>query len=279
MPYTLVVTDSTCDLPKEWVQKYDIRIVPTYVQFGQESLADDGVQLTRQDFYNRLASESILPTTSSTPLGQTIETMSRALQEAQYVIAITASSTLSSIHNVFRLAANNTDPDRVTLIDSRSLSMGLGWQIMAIVDMLQTDKMPAEIQKAVLAMQSRVDVWAALDTMEFLRRSGRVSWAASRVGGWLQIKPIVYVHDGVVTSAGRTRTSPRMFEALVRLAHESAPLERLAVMHTNRLEDAKRLADALSDIHPPHEQTIVDVTPVIGVHVGPHGLGLGIVRQ
>jgi DegV family protein with EDD domain len=279
MPHILVVTDSTCDLPKTWVEKHDIRVVPTYVQFGQESLADDGIQLTRQAFYTRLAFGSIMPTTSSTPLGETINTISQALGEADYVIAITAASTLSSIYNVFRLAAENTDPDRVTLIDSGQLSMGLGWQIMTILDLIQQGRTPADIRDAMIAMQPRIDVWAALDTMEFLRRSGRVSWAASMVGSWLQIKPIVHLHGGIVTQAGRTRTSPRMFEALVKIAHEAAPLERLAVMHSNRFDDACRLADALSDIHPPHEQTIVDVTPVIGVHVGPHGLGLGLVRQ
>ncbi|MBI5957655.1 MAG: DegV family protein [Chloroflexi bacterium] len=279
MPRTLVMTDSTCDLPPEWVRRFDIRIVPTYVQYGLESLADDGVQLTRTDFYRRLATNEALPTTSAPPLGQTHQIMAQALDDADHVVALTAPAKLSGIYNTFRLSAEQLGRERVTLIDSGMLSMGLGWMVITAAEAAQQGAEPVEIKKAVANMGPRVDVWAALDTVEYLRRSGRVGWAAAMMSQLLQIKPVIRLYDSEVTALTRVRTSQRAFDTLVELAHKAAPLERLAVLHTNNLPGARRLAETLADIHPAHEPVMVDVTPVIGVHVGPNGLGLGIVRQ
>ena len=279
MSRILIMSDSTCDLPPEWIRRYDIRIVPTYVHFAQESLADDGVQLRRTDFYRRLAASSIRPTTAAPPLGQTVEIMAQALEDADHVVALTAPAELSAIFNIFRLAAEQLAPERVTVIDSRMVTMGLGWQVIEAAEMAAAGSTPAQIEAVVRAMQPRIDVWAALDTLEYLRRSGRVGWAAAFVGDLFRIKPIIRLHDAVVSSVTRVRTSQNAFHALVDLAHQAAPLERLAVLHTNHLERARELVAALADIHPQGDVPIVDVTPVIGVHVGPKGLGLGLVRK
>jgi len=279
MPQIAIVTDSTCDLPSDWVAKYGIRVVPTYVQFGSESLADDGVQLTRAEFYRRLQTADPLPTTAAGPPGLPQEAFTEALKEADHVIGITAASKLSGIFNTFRIAAEETDPSRVTLIDSGMTTMGLGWQVLTAAEMAAAGEDVASIVAYVEAMRARSEVWAALDTMEYLRRSGRVGWAAAMVGSLFQIKPIIRLHDSVVSSVTRARTSQRAFATLVELAHQAAPLERLAVLHTVNPSGAARLLEALSDIRPEHTVATVDVTPVIGVHVGPQALGLSIVRK
>lgn len=279
MTRILVMTDSTCDLPLEWVRRFDVRVVPTYVHFGQESLADDGVQLTRTDFYRRMAASTVLPTTAAPPPGETLDVMKKALADADHVIALTAPVALSGIYNTFRLAAEQTDPRRVTLIDSSMVSMGMGWQVVIAAEMARAGATPAEIEAANRLIQPRTDVWAALDTLEYVRRSGRVSWAAAMVGNLFQVKPLIRLHDSVVSSVTRVRTSQRAFQTLVELAHRAAPLDRLAIMHTTNPDGAQRLLEALTDIHPDHEPVLVEVTPVIGVHVGPNGLGLGVVRK
>lgn len=279
MAKILVMTDSTCDLPADWVRQYDVRIVPTYVQFGLESLADDGVQLTRPAFYQRLTASQHLPTTAAPPLGQAVDVLTKALQDADHVVAITAPALLSGIHSIFKLAAEQTDPARVTVIDSQMVSMGLGWQVVEACQMAQQGASPEAIQARLVAMQPLTDVYAALDTFEYLRRSGRVGWAAAILGGFLQVKPLIRLHMSVVSSQGRVRTRERAFEALVALVHEVAPLSRLAVLHTANPQAAQRLAQAIEDIYPPDSPVpIVEVTPVIGVHVGPNALGFGIVR-
>src|SRR5690554_1152644 len=276
----LVMTDSTCDLPEEWVRQHDIRIVPTYVQFDQESLADDGVQLTRGAFYERLASADELPTTAAPPPGQSLEVMAQALADAEHVIAVCAPAALSGIFNTFRLAAEQTDPNRVTLIDSQMVSMGLGWQVIEAAEMAGAGASPADIRQQLIAMQRRIDVYAALDIFEYLRRSGRVGWAKTAIGSFLQVKPLIRLHLSEVSSLARVRTTHRAFDRLVQLACEAAPLNRLAILHTANLQGAELLLDALSDVCPPDSPCpIVEVTPVIGVHVGPKGLGLGLVRK
>ncbi|HML22195.1 MAG TPA: DegV family protein [Aggregatilinea sp.] len=279
MARILVVTDSTCDLPAEWIRQYDIRIVPTYVQFGQESFADDGVQITRTEFYHRMVSSPFHPTTAAGSVGETSEAMARALNDADHVIGITAAAQLSGLFNTFRLAAEDTDPARVTLIDSRQTSMGLGWQVYVAASMAQAGASVETITLRIQRMQPFIEVYAALDTMEHLRRSGRVGWATAVMGNLFQIKPIVSLHEGVVSSVARVRTSHRLFEALVELAHHLAPFDYLAIMHTVNPNGAQRLRDALADIRPETPVPIVDATPVLGVHVGPNGIGLGIVRK
>ncbi len=275
----LIMTDSTCDLPQEWVQRYDIRVVPTYVQFGTESLADDGVQLTRADFYRRLVDAPVYPTTSAPPLGQTQQMMARALDEAEHVIAITAPAKLSSIYNTFRLAAEALAPRRVTLIDSTQLSMGLGWQVLTAAEMAAAGADVDAIRAAVRAMQPRTHIWAALSNIQSLRRSGRVGWAAAWIGDFFKIKPIIHLHDSEVHSASRVRTTRRAFDTLIKLAREAAPFSHFALLHTGNPAGAQRLGEALSDVFPRREVVTVEVTPVIGVHVGANGLGVAVVRQ
>lgn len=279
MTRILVMTDSTCDLPRPWLERYDIRVVPTYVHFGLESQADDGVQLTRTEFYRRLVARDEVVATSAPPVGQVVEVMSKALAEAEHVIAITAPAKLSGIFNTFRLAAEQTAPDRVTLIDSGTISMGLGWLVLLAAEGAAADLSPVAIAETVYQAVPRVEVWAALDTFEYLRRSGRIGWARAAVGELFQIKPIIRLYDGVVSSVTRARTAQRAFATLVELVRAAAPLDRLAVMHSNFPEGGERLAQELADLVPDAEIPIVDITPVIGVHVGPHGLGAAVIRS
>lgn len=279
MTRILVMTDSTCDLPRPWLERYDIRVVPTYVHFGLESLADDGVQLTRAEFYRRLVARNEAVATSAPPVGQVVEVMSKALAEAEHVIAITAPAKLSGIFNTFRLAAEQTAPDRVTLIDSGTISMGLGWLVLLAAEKATVGLSPVAIAETIYQAVPRVEVWAALDTFEYLRRSGRIGWARAAVGELFQIKPIIRLYDGVVSSVTRARTAQRAFATLVELVRAAAPLDRLAVMHSNFPEGGERLAQELADLVPDAEIPIVDITPVIGVHVGPHGLGTAVIRS
>jgi DegV family protein with EDD domain len=273
------MTDSTCDLPQSWIARHDIRVVPTYVHFGLESLADDGVQLTRQDFYRRLSAASELPKTSAPPPGQVLDTMKQALADAEHVIAITAPAKLSAIFSTFRLAADQSAPERVTLIDSGTVSMALGWLVMLAAERAGAGASPSAISAEVRAAIPSADLWAALDTLEYVRRSGRVGWATALVGELFHIKPVIRLYDGVVSSVTRTRTAQRSLATLVELARGAAPLERLAVMHSNHPQGGQQLAEALSGITPAAEIVVVDITPVLGVHVGPKALGIAVLRK
>lgn len=279
MQRVLVLTDSTSDIPPAWAQRLGIHVVPVYVHFGLESLRDDGIELSRDTFYQRLTTDPQHPTTSAPSPGEFETALTEMLAGADHVIGITAPARLSGIYNALRIAAERVAPDRVTLVDSQSLSMGLGWQAIIAAEMVQAGHDPAAVKAHLTGMHDRILVWAALDTLDYLRRSGRVSWARAMLGTLFNIKPIVRVQYSAVESASRVRTTRRALEQMIEYAHQAAPVERLAVMHTRNLAGAQRLVAALSDIHPSTEIAIVEATPVLGVHVGPYGLGLAVVKQ
>ncbi len=273
-----IVTDSTADLDPRWVERYDIQIVPAFVNFEDESFPDDGIAITRPDFYVRLAQTSKLPTTAAPPPGLAEEAFRKALEGADHVVALSVAAALSSIYDGMALAARNVDEKRITLVDSGLLSMGLGWQVLAAAESAASGASVEAIVAAANSVRRRTRLYAALDTMEYLRRSGRVSWAAASLGALLQIKPIVSVQDGKVESVARVRTLKKAFTKVAQLGRAEAPLERLAVLHSNAPDRAEQLREMLADIVPANYITITDVTTAIGTHVGPGGIGLATVQ-
>lgn len=267
------VTDSTCDLPREIIEKYQIGVIPTFINYRDQSIADDGLDLTREEFYRQLPSMNPFPTTSAMPPALAEEIITRKFEDADHLFLISVASKLSGVYNIMRLSASKLPADRVTLIDSQSVTLGLGFQVLAGAETAEATGDVAQVRAAVENVRQKAHVYAALETMEFLRRSGRVGWAAAGLGALLQIKPIIEVYDGDVKSVNRVRTFGRAVEELVRLANAKTPLERLAVLYISDHADAERLRERLADIAPPNT-LVVSVTPTIGSHVGTGGVGV-----
>ncbi len=272
------VTDSTCDLPHDIIERYGIAVIPTFINYRDQSIADDGLDLTREEFYRQLPSMNPFPTTSAMPPALAEEIILRQFDGADHLFLISVASKLSGVYNIMRLSATKLPGDRVTLIDSQSVTLGLGFQVLAGAEAAAATGDVAQVRAAVEHVRKRAHVYAALETMEFLRRSGRVGWAAAGIGALLQIKPIIEVYDGEVKSVNRVRTFGRAVEDLIRLAHEESPLERLAILYIADHAAADQLRDRLSDIAPPNVLA-VSITPTIGSHVGTGGLGIVTVGQ
>jgi DegV family protein with EDD domain len=268
-----IVTDSTADLPPELAG--DIASVPCYVQFGAESYLD-GVDLTREQFYERLTRDPVLPKTAAPSAGLFEETYRRVAAANDQIISLHVAATLSSMQNSARLGGQALAGTPVTVYNSESLSMGLGWLCIAAARAARAGKTLNEIVALLDDMKTRTHVLAALDTLEFMRRSGRVGWAAALVGQWLHIKPIVSVRRGLVSLVARVRTRAQALQRLTELVIRLGPLEHLAVMHTTAQATAQQLARTLAHLAPP-PIPIGEVTPIIGTHVGPHGVGLAAV--
>lgn len=274
-----VVTDSTCDLPREWVEQWDITVIPTLLQIDGQSLLDDGVQISREEYYRRLPAMKQLPTTSACPLGLSRDLIARAKAGADHLILLTPPASLSAIHNNFRLAADEMAPGAYTLIDSGQTSMGLGWIALGAAQAARTGASLETIRQRIDSLKRRTHVYAALSTLENLRRSGRVNWLIAMAGTLLQIKPLIRLYQGDVSLVERIRTFRRATERLIQLGKAHAPLERLAVLHTNNLEDAHVVLNALSAVFPPEQVVIRNVNPVLGTHVGASGVGIALVTQ
>lgn len=272
-----IVTDSTSDVPSETAAQLGITVVPAYVQIADHSYRDEpGKGFSREDFYAQLPTLPSVPTTAVPPAREFAAAYRSLAGEADEVIAIVLSASLSGMHNVARLGAQDVPDLRVHVVDSGQLSMGLGWMVIAAAEAAAEGQSGQEILALIEDMRSRVRVYATLDTLEYMRRGGRVSWARAKAAQMLRLKPIIQVFLGQVSDLGRTRTRRRAIERLVELARAQAPLERLAILHTYAPE-VKDLRRRLIDLCPSKQVLTAPVTTIIGAHVGPRGLGVATV--
>jgi DegV family protein with EDD domain len=271
-----IVTDSTCDLSEAVVTEHGITVVPLYINFGDQSYLD-GVELSRQEFYERLPDCDLPPTTAAPGPEVFRQAYERLADEgATEVLSIHVSISLSAIVDVARLAAQETDAAPVTVLDSRQLSLGTGFLVqtaaLAAAEGFPMDEIIPLLEEQI----SRSHVFAALDTLEFLRRSGRMHWAMATLGTVLQIKPLLRMYDGNPT-AERVRTRRRAIERLISLLSDLVPLEQVALVHTHIPDRAEELRQQVQHLLPEGEVLSMDITPVIGAHIGPGAMGFACV--
>ena len=270
MSQIAIVTDSTSDIPAALADQMGIYIVPNLLVIEDQEV-EDGRGISRQEFYERLPAMKTQPTTATASSGA-YQLLYENLFSQGYtsIISIHTSSLLSGIINAANTAAQAFD-GRVHVIDSQSVSLGLGFQVLTAAHNALSQ--PIETVLALLAeIHQHVRVMAMLDTLEYLRRSGRVSWARARLGDFLNIKPIIEVRAGKVHSLGETRTRRKGIDQLLHLLEGCGPLEKLAILHTNAASDAQMILDKLQQ-QISSTPLIIHVTTIIGTHVGPNGLG------
>jgi DegV family protein with EDD domain len=278
-----ILTDSTCDLPPQVAERLGIAVVPAYVQVGNHSYRDEpnpSHGLSREEFYSQLSTMSDSPTTAVPPAHDFATAYRNLASETDEVIAIVISTNLSGMYNVASLGAQEVPEVRVHVIDSEQISIGAGWLVIAAAEAAAEGKGSPEILALVEDMKHRVHVYAMLDTLEYMRRSGRVSWARAKAAQMLRVKPIVEVHLGQVKDVGRTRTRSQAIDQLVEFVCALGPLERLAFLHTYAPDlDAfrHRLTERCVRSSLPELLLTVVVTTIIGAHIGPRALGVAAV--
>ncbi|MFC1959340.1 DegV family protein [Chloroflexota bacterium] len=274
-----LITDSSSDIPAELVGRYDITIVPNVVNIGNKSYLDDGKEITREDFYEQMPAMSELPKTAACPLGLTRELVAAKAAEADHLILVAVSPKLSSIYNNFRLAAEEFSPGRYTLIDSGQTTMGEGFQVIQAAEMAEEGASLDAIVAALDSLRKRTQIFAVLNTLENLRKSGRVGWATATAGRLLQLKPMIELSQGDVSSIGNIRTFKRAAAKLLETGLSYGPLDRLAVMHTNNPEAAEKLRQGLASVYPLDKIPMMNVNPGLGVHVGAQALGIALTTK
>lgn len=276
-----LVTDSPSDLPEDMVQLHKVEVVPaTLVLEGRPYV--DGIQISREEFYERLPTLSASPTTAS-PSGGDFAARFRKLFESgcEQVICILTAEKLTSMADIARKAAEDF-AGRVSVVESGSLSMGTGFQVLEAAKAIEKGLPLADVLEVVRSVRERVRVYAALDTIEYVRRSGRVPQAIGALGGLLKIKPVVELREGVVKPLDVPRTTRKATEKLASLLAELGPLEQLSILHTNAEKRAREFLAQATAAHGcalPGDIRILNVTSVIGTHVGPMGLGIAAVKS
>ena len=274
-----IVTDSTSDLPNYLIEQHELEVIPTLLILDGKEYAD-GPGISRDDFYKRLPSLRTPPTTAAPSIGEFAARYDSLLARGcDHILSIHAAGQLTTIVNSARQAAQEF-PDKITVIDSLSLSLGLGFQAIAAAEAAE-DGLDAALD-AIQSTRKRLRVSAALDTMENLKRSGRIPAALTFFGGLLNIKPMIELTDGEVKAIGAVRTTRQANERMLNFLLQGGPLERLAILHTGAEPRARELLNALmqkASQSVPRDILMVNVTTVIGTHVGPNGLGFAAVKK
>jgi len=267
-----IVTDSTADIPPEQAAALGITVIPAMVTVGGESYAD-GQGLVRSELYRGMEAQRELPTTAS-PSPMVFEAAYQRLLAggAQGVVSIHVASQLSSIH-AMATQAGKRFPGKVQVVDSGQLSLGLGFQVVEAAAAAAAGGDPESIVHTAEAVRRRVRLIAMLNTLEYVRRSGRVSWLRASVSDILQVKLLVRVDGGNVERLALVRTLRRALDELAGLVQAWGPLGRLAVLHTAAQAEAERLAGRLA-AETGLDPWVVEATTVIGVHIGPGALGI-----
>ena len=267
-----IVTDSTADIPANLAAHYAIRVIPAILVINGQSI-QDGVDISRQAFYQQLPAFHSHPTTA-TPSPEQFTQIYKGLfqQGAQSILSIHIASELSGIFSTASLAAQAFG-GKVRVIDSRSLSMGIGYQVLAAAQAAINYNTLENIIERLHNIRQRIRVIAMLDTLTYIHRSGRVSWTKARIGSLLNIKPFIEIKDGEVINLSNARTRQRGIAQIKKFVTAWGPLEQIAILHSNAGKDAKQLHFDITSSQSV-DSIIVDITPTIGVHVGPNGLGI-----
>ena len=273
-----VVTDSTCDLPQDVIRKLDITVVPLYINIGDKGFLD-GIDITRKDFYTNLPNYEVHPTTA-TPSIETFKTIYMELAEngAEEILSIHISESLSATVKIAESAAREFKDIPLTVRDSQQLSLGTGFQVELAAKMAKDGKSMKVITKALDDLMPRTFVTAGLDTLEFLRRSGRMNVFLAGIGSLLQLKPILTMKQGLPGSE-KVRSSNKANERLITMLKDNLPIERFAMLHTNAAEKAEAFRIQVMDFLPKQKVISMDITPVIGAHIGPGAVGYAMVSE
>jgi len=273
-----IVTDSTCDLPEQTVSRHKISVIPLHINQADNSFRD-GVDLSREEFYTQLPEYKPAPSTAA-PSPEVFRQQFDQLADegAQSILSIHISESLSATVNSARMAAEQFKRIPVTVLDSTQLSLGLGFIVENAAQMAELGHKMEEIIDNLRGLMKRTYVFASLKTLEYLRRSGRMHFALARLGEILQIKPLLHMNQGEPT-AHRARTQRRATERLMEWLREYAPYERLAIVHAGVQAEAEAMRERIKEFLPDGEIPIVQITPVLGSHLGIGALGFACVSS
>jgi DegV family protein with EDD domain len=270
-----IVTDSTADLPPALQERFGLGVVPLVVNWDGQTFRDK-IDLTTAEFYRRLRSTKSLPKTGAPSLAAFEAVFRDQLKQHTAVISLNLASHLSGTFDVAKKAAESVDPRRISVIDSGSVSVCLGWLAEIAANLAQKGQEAAAIVEQLEETRGRMRILALLETLQFLQRGGRIGRAAALAGTLLSVKPILSVRDGEVAPVERVRTMNGAMRRLVELVVAMGPVERLGVVDGDSAGHAGEVATQLRAHYPDLEIDRRELGPVVGTHGGPGVVGVGV---
>ena len=253
--------------------------MPLNVHFGTDTFRD-GIDLSADEFYERLVASPRPPTTSQPSVGAFLEVYQKALEGADGVVSVHISAKVSGTWNSAVQAREQlSDSSKVTVVDTGQASMGLGWVAVAAARAAQAGASMDEVASLARSAAEQVRVLFLVDTLEYLQKGGRIGKAQAMFGSVLAIKPLLTIQEGEVHPLERVRTRGKGVARLVQLVQEAAPLQSMAVLYTTTEDEARALAERLSPCVPSGQVIVGRLGTVVGTYAGPGLLGVGWVPQ
>ena len=271
-----VVTDSLASMPADLIEQYDIKVAPQVLIWGEETYLD-GVDITPSEFYARLETAEVMPTTSQATIASFKEIFEPLVAEGRQIVAIVGSTELTATMNSAEQAKAMFPHATIEIIDSLGVAMSLGFQVLATARAVEEGKSYQEIVAIARQAKEHTGVMFVVDTLEFLHRGGRIGGASRLLGTALNLKPLLELRDGRVESVEKIRTKAKAYSRLLDVVEErlsGKPQVRLSSLHAAAEEEARELMDKAVKRCNPVETIYSEVTPVVGTHAGPGTVGL-----
>jgi DegV family protein with EDD domain len=272
---TKVVTDSTSDLPTSVIRELDITVVPALIQFG-DKVYRDSVDLSTDEFYRKLQTNSFLHKTSPASPGTFGEIYTRLAHEADGIVSIHVSAKMSATYDAARLGSKDLKCP-ISIIDSQTASMACGLLVIIAARASRDGASLSEIEALVRAAVPRTVTYGVFGTLEYLYKGGRIGRAQAFLGGILKLNPILAIRAGEILPIARVRTRPKAVERLCEILRESGVPQEMPVMSTTEPDEAEALAQRLSPIFPPERMYRASIGPAVGTYVGPGAVGVSVI--
>ncbi len=275
-----VVTDSSSDMPRDIAEQYGISVIPQKVIFGTEELRG-GVDITGDEFYQRVSTSPTLPTTSQASPGEFRELYESIAGGTDGIVSVHVSGELSGTVDSARSGGDQADIEcPVEVVDSLQASMGTGLIAIAAARVAQEGGDMQQVVDAAQAAVSRCETYVLLDTLEYLQKGGRIGKARAMVATLLSVKPMIILRGGIVDELGKERTHRKGMARLRRVTENFAPIEDLCVNYATTPDEARAFAEQLSPLLPEHKEPfIAQIGPAVGTYTGPAALGVSLLRS
>lgn len=271
-----IVTDSTAYLPPELITRYGIEVVPLKVLFGPEAYTE-GVDISNEEFYRKLAKASTLPTTSQPSIGDFVQVYDKAAREAAAILSIHISGKLSATINSALNAKDELPQVQIEVVDSLCSCMGMGMIVLAAARAAEEGQALSQIRASIERLIKGMHLFFVVDTLEYLHKGGRIGGAATLLGTALRIKPILCVKDGQIEALARVRTKRKAVARMLELVEERVQrgaAVHVAVFHAQAVEEALALQQEVRARFDCAEMHLSEIGACIGTHVGPGAVGL-----
>lgn len=277
-----IVTDSTAVMGHEFVEANEnLYTVPLQILFGEDEVYRDGIDLTSEEFFEKVKNTEHLPTTSQPSVGTVLDLFEELVKSYDEILYITISSHISGTYNTGLLAARQLSDKKIEVFDSLHTSVIQRIYVEEALKLASDGVKVDNIMKQLSKMRNESEIYLVVDDLRHLGRTGRVNNMGAIVGALLKIKPILHFEEGYINLRKKVRTLKKAYLEVISIMLEADLKEddKILIAHANGLENAMLIRDSIKSILPDKEIEICTLSPVISVHTGPNTVGVGWVKK